>query len=363
MVPRPATRLMRIVAHNGSRIWGGAECATVMLLRGLGDRGHDVRLLCNDDVVQDKAEARGVRAEICRVGGDIAFPHVLRLSKVLKKHEPDAFIIGTWKKLFLASLGARLAHVPRVVARVGLETDTPRSAKYRFALRRWVHGVAVNAERMIGPFTSLEGFGARRVTLIHNGVRKPRMHDSSGTLRAQLGIPVDAFVVGSIARLTRQKRIDRLLQAVALTDASVHCIVAGEGEERALLFYELARLGLSLRVHLIGHREETGNVLDALDALVITSDREGLSNSMLEAMAFGLPVISTPVSGATDALGGDSPAGIIVKFDAASVAAGMDQLRRSPSRRAEIGRAAQHRAETTFSFETMLDRWEALLAV
>jgi glycosyltransferase involved in cell wall biosynthesis len=353
---------MRIAAHNGARIYGGAERATVKLLRGLSDRGHDVTLLCNDEIVASEARSKGVNAILSPIGGDIAVPHAFRLAAQLRRLDPDAFIVGTFRKLFLASLGAQVAGVPRVVARIGLETDTPRSPKYRVALRRWVDGVAVNAERMVEPFASLEGFGPHKVKLIHNGVRAPMPSGEDGALRRQLGIAPDAFVVGTICRLVSQKRIDRLVEAMSLVNQSVHCIIAGDGDRRAEIASQISTRGLARRVHLLGHRDDVGNVLRALDLYVISSDREGLSNSMLEAMATGLPLVSTPVSGAADALVGSHPAGIITRFDEQSIARAIEELYINRSRLKEMGDAALHRAETVFSMERMVSEWEAFLA-
>lgn len=353
---------MRIVAHNGARLFGGAERATVSLLRGLSDRGHDVVLLCNDELVCNEAAARGLRAGIMEIGGDVALHHALRLARELERQKPDAFIIGTWKKLFLASLGARIAKVPRVVARVGLEGDGPRSAKYSFALRRWVDGVVVNAERMRAPFASLDGFGGGKVALIHNGVIPSSRAVEQGSLRKQLDIPAGAFVAGTVARLARQKRIDRLIDAIAQTDSSVYCIIAGDGEVREELEALTARLGLSGRIRFLGHRDDVPHVLASLDVFVVASDREGLSNSMLEAMSSGVPIVTTPVSGATDAVGEGQRAGIVTGFDPASIAAALELLRSDPARRNAMGAAGRVRAETIFSFDAMLDKWEDFLA-
>src|SRR3546814_748689 len=114
---------MYIAAHNGARIWGGAERATTRLLSGLQERGHRVRLFCNRALVAERAAAMGVPTELRPIGGDVALPHALRFAARLRRDPPDSLIIGTYKKLFLASLGAHLAGVQRVVARVGLETD------------------------------------------------------------------------------------------------------------------------------------------------------------------------------------------------------------------------------------------------
>jgi glycosyltransferase involved in cell wall biosynthesis len=356
---------MFVVAHNGARIWGGAERATARLLAGLQDRGHRVLLYCNRPVVAEGASALGVPTGILPLGGDVALPHALRFADRLRRDRPDALIVGTYKKLFLASLGARLAGVPWVVARVGLETDTPRSLKYRYALGRWVDRVVVNAERMRGAFLSLPGYGAERVVVVHNGVA-PVPSLPREDARAALALPPGARVVGAVARLDVQKRLDRLLSALAAVDGDVHCVLAGEGPERERLEALSKELGLGERVRFLGHREDVGAVLSALDLFVVSSDREGLSNSMLEAMAAGVPVLSTPVSGATDALAArrDEPAAgvVLTGFGEEELA---DALRaRLADREAlrRMGAAARERAREAFGFERMLERWERVLA-
>lgn len=356
---------MRIVAHNGATIWGGAEIATVKLLSGLAARGHDAILLCNSPLVKEEARNRGVDSEVMVIGGDLAFHDALKLRNRLVGLAPDAFIVATYKKLFLAALGARMAGVERVIARIGLETDTPRSLKYRIALRRWTSAVVVNSSAMVAPFASLDGFDAERVHVIHNGVTAPVTRRNPLLIRDEIGIPGDAFVIGTVARLAIQKRIDRMVEAVSLLPSDVHCIIAGEGTRRAEIETEIDKRGIRDRVHLIGHRNDVPDIMSALDVFVLSSDTEGLSNSMLEAMSLRKPVISTDVSGARDALArrdGDGPSGIIVDFSAGAIADAVNQLRADAALRARLGESAGHRAVRSFSFEVMLDRWEALLA-
>ena len=355
---------MRVAAHNGANIWGGAERATVTLLRGLMDRGHEVVLFCNSDIVAREAAARGVPIRRCVIGGDLSLFHAFRLASVLREFRPDVFVVGTYKKLFLASLGARTARVPRIVARVGLESDTPRSFKYRFALRRWIDGVAVNARRIAPSFANLEGFGAHKVALIPNGVRMPDPRNYTGALRRRLGIDPQTILIGTIARLAGQKRIDRLLEVARLLPDNIAVVIAGDGAQKSALEAKATALELSSRVHFIGHLENAGEVLEALDIFVVSSDREGLSNAMLEAMAHGVPVVSTPVSGANDALVADaeSPAaGIIADFTPESLTDAVRELIDDPDRRARMGRAARARARKQFSLDVMLDRWEDFL--
>jgi glycosyltransferase involved in cell wall biosynthesis len=320
--------------------------------------------MCNSDDVAKYSASCGVSSKIAIIGGDLSVLHASRFAKSLAAEKPDAVIVGTWKKLFFASWAAKRAGARKVVARVGLESDTPRSAKYRYALRRWTDAVVVNANRMTASFSNLSGFDPQNVSVIHNGVVAPELRTPSGTLRAELGIPACSRAVGTVARLVKQKRIDRLLRAFSRLPPDTHCIIAGEGGERESLLQVSAALGISSRVHLIGHREDKANVLDALDLFVITSDTEGLSNAMLEAMAFGVPIVSTPVSGAAEALlpdlNGTAP-GVIASFDDESIVLAISNLLGDDEKRRSMGDAAKKIAATRFSLETMLDRWEDVL--
>jgi glycosyltransferase involved in cell wall biosynthesis len=351
-----------VVAHNGSQFVGGAERATLKLLLGLRERGHDVRLFFAFDVVGRHAESVGIPAERALLGGDVILPHALRFAAQLRKHDPDALIIGTFKKMLLAGLAARLARVPRVVARIGLETDFPRTRKYNFAIDHFVDAVVLKTGDMRDKYVE-KGIPPEKLAVIQAGVVLPPRKHADGELRRSLGIAPDARVIGALARLDVQKRLDRLVEVLPLLDGDVHLVVAGEGVERERLESQAARLGVAERVHLPGMREDVSDVLAALDVYAITSDREGTSNSMLEALAAGVPVVSTPVSGAVEALSGtdDNAPGIVTGFDVGSISTALRAILDSAEKREQMSRAAIVRARTSFSFERMINEWESLL--
>jgi glycosyltransferase involved in cell wall biosynthesis len=359
-----------VVAHNGATIFGGAERWTVRLLGHLQERGHRVLLLCRDESMAREVQSRGVEARVAHLGGHVALHEAWSFGRLLRRLRPDGLLLSTFKKVWLGGMGARLAGVPRVVARIGLSSDRPaRRIVYRVAFRRWVHRIVTNSEEIrAGVLADLPEIPPERVATVYNGVDRPALRRAPGAVRAELGLAPEAPVVGAVARLAGQKRLDRLLRVVARLPDAVRCIVAGDGPDGPDL-RELARsLGVEDRVRFLGHREDVGDVLDALDLFLLTSDREGMSNSMLEALAAGVPVVSTPVSGAREALDplpdGRAP-GQVVAAEVGALARAVDELLLAPGSaeiRATMTAAARARARTRFDWDDKVRRWEQLLA-
>jgi glycosyltransferase involved in cell wall biosynthesis len=359
-------RPLRIAAHNGSLIYGGGEKWTVLLLRGLRERGHAVHLFCNSGEVGERARREGVPASLGLLGGQLMLPHAVRLSRQVRRFAPDALVLTTFKKVWLGAMAGRLARVPVVVSRIGLDTDLPRRHwTYRLALRRWVHRVLVNADGIRRDFVGdLPAAYGDRVRTVYDGVELgPDRGGDTAAARAALGLPEGVSVVGSVTRLSDQKRLDRLLAAASLLPQA-HVALAGEGPLESDLRAQAERLGISHRVHFLGYRGDVAQVLRSFDVFALTSDKEGMANAMLEAMAAGVPVVSTLVSGAEEALAPDDEGrapGVIVEPDPEGIARALRGLLDDPAKREAMGREGLKRARERFSYESMLDAWEAAL--
>jgi glycosyltransferase involved in cell wall biosynthesis len=355
---------LRIIAHNGASEWGGGEIALVDLLLGLESRGHRVTLFCNRRPVAEAARARGVETRLLGLGGDLAIHDALRLGLRLWRERPDAFIIGTFRKLWLGAAAARVARVSKVVVRIGLSTDTPRNFKYRFVLRRWVDHVVLIADAMRESYTRVLPELDRRLTTIYKGIPPMGPRHSQASARRALGLPEDVPLLGSVSRLVSQKRLDRLLDAMVFLHEDAHLAIAGEGPLRGALGQHARTLRLRHRVHFLGYQPNIAPLLDAVDTLVITSDREGMSGAMLQAMSRGVPVVSTDVSGAREALepeaNGGRP-GLVTGFPPPQIGSALNSVLYDRSLLDEMGRAAEQCYQTRFGFERMLDGWEAVL--
>ena len=123
------------------------------------------------------------------------------------------------------------------------------------------------------------------------------------TKRAELGIPEDAFVFVSVGELNENKNHRTVIRALARTDIpNSYYLICGEGKLKQQHFELAQKLGISEKVKLLGFRTDVSEILRACDCFVFPSFREGLSVSLMEAMAAGLPCIASRVRGNVDLL-------------------------------------------------------------
>jgi len=202
---------------------------------------------------------------------------------------------------------------------------------------------------------------ARR-NAVRQGVEPSAVHVIAGVLDASAapaGGPTraaeasrDGVIAMLVAGLSRAKRVDRFLAALAGARRSLprlRGVIAGDGSERGRLEATAAELGLLPEgVSFVGHRTDVPALLASADMLVLTSDHEGCPNVLLEAMAAGLPVVTTPAGDAAS-LVTDGITGFVVEFnDEAGLAERMVRLGRSRELRTRLGAAGRARALRDF---------------
>ncbi len=221
--------------------------------------------------------------------------------------------------------------------------------------------VAVSSEdrrRMI----ELEGIDAEKVLFIPNAVPSdtPRAgHD----VRAELGIPPDAPLIGAVAVLRPQKALDVLLEATARARErfpELRVLLAGDGDERERLEALAASLNLGETVIFLGRRTDVPDVLAALDISVSSSDFEGTPLALMESMGAAVPIVATGVGGTPDLIE-DGVHGLLVPpRDPAALAGAIEELLADPERRGEMGRRGRERRRTEFEIEVAAQRFGEL---
>jgi rhamnosyl/mannosyltransferase len=208
---------------------------------------------------------------------------------------------------------------------------------------------AVTAKCSVVPL----GIDVERFALNGNG------HGSARSIRRRWSIPEEAFVVGFVGRMRYYKGLDHLMRAIARVPAA-RLLLVGDGPLRRVLQRLARSLGVSGRVTFAG--EVTDEELPAyyraadLFALPSTGRAEAFGTSLVEAMAAGLPVISTEVASGTSWVNESGTTGLVVPpCDATALAAAIDRLREDPVLRSRMGAAARRRAAACFRLASMVD--------
>lgn len=225
----------------------------------------------------------------------------------------------------------------------------------RLILRRFPCVIAVSEK--IRDTLAHCGCQPSRLELLHNGVDPNEYRRCSTTvqsIRRSLEIQSDDLVVGAVGRLSSEKRVDVLLEAVRQLQPQhprLVVLIAGDGPLREELAQQIRTLPDPHRCQLLGHRTDIREVYHAFDLLAQSSDTEGTPTVVLEAMALNIPVVATDVGGTSELLR-DKVEGILVpRRDPAALAVAIERTFEQPAATAARVQAARNRIETELSFE------------
>jgi glycosyltransferase involved in cell wall biosynthesis len=347
---------------------GGTQRALTHLVRGLAGRGWEQTVVGLGDedspLVRGPLEAAGARVFTLGKGAVARGAGLVRLVGLLRRARPDvALTLLPWADV-LGRPAAWLAGAGVVLSSVrARNVDRPW---WWFPLCRLTAPLArrvVFNSREVVPFArAREGVRPEQVVYIPNGCAgAPLPRDRSAL--AALGVPGDAPVVGSVGRLYAQKNHAALLEALALGRGALgraHLVLAGAGPLRAELEARAARLGLGERVHLPGHVADVPALLAGLDAYAQPSAFEGMSNSLMEAMAAGLPVVASAVDGNRELVEHGASGLLVPPGDIPALAGALESVLEDRALAARLGCAAARRMAGAFSIEAMVEAYDAL---
>ncbi|SDF64548.1 Glycosyltransferase involved in cell wall bisynthesis [Blastococcus aurantiacus] len=279
---------------------GGAEVQLRLLLQHTR-HDADVVALYNAGSVAEQLRADGVRVTDLGMRSNTQVGAVLRLARLVRRGRYDVVHTHLFRAGLYGRLAARLARVPVVVATEHSLLDDQLEGRpatravrtlYLAAERLGQRTVAVSAA--VRDNLLRWGVAADRVVTVPNGLDVDALAFDPAArtaVRADLGIPADAQVVGGVGRLHPGKRFDLLLDALAPTlGPHRHLLVVGEGEQREALTALARDRGVAPWVHLPGERPVADH-LSAMDVLASPSRYETFGLAVLEALANGLPVV------------------------------------------------------------------------
>jgi glycosyltransferase involved in cell wall biosynthesis len=354
-------RLEFVISEMGV---GGAERVVVDLARDAVGRGDELLLLGAPGRNDGDLAGTGVRRvalptarsplEVARAVG--------RTARATHGFGPDLIHAHNVKVTAVARIGSRLAgtHRPPLLTTYhGVPHEEVDAAARTLRLADLVACVSTDLMEQLAE----RGVPAARLAVVPNGVpdAEPTSGETMRALDAELGLDADTPVVSVVGRLVAQKAHDRFLRAAKLVHASLpeaKFLIVGDGELRARTETLADELGLAGAVVFTGIRGDATTIIARSDLLVFSSDWEGLSIAALEALARGVPVVSTAVEGTRELLG--EGAGVVVPHEDEALAAAIVACLGDAERRAELGATGKRLHQERFSTARMAAAYRTL---
>jgi len=349
---------------------GGAERVAVHIATGLNRRRFEPivisfanRVDCDLDRLLDEA---GVEVRYLGKRPGFDYRMFFRLPPVLNQCQPD--IVHTHLHVFRYALpflllrkGVSLLHTVHNLAEREIEPGLRWLQRY--ALKHGVVPVAV-AEEVANSLGRL--YGIQRCRVVPNGIpigcyASPQV--SRREWRVREGFRESDVLFVCVARFAPQKNHSLLLNSFAQGPASnpnAHLVLVGEGILHERLVAQAKNLGLTRQVHFLGLRTDIPEVLGAADVFVLSSDFEGNPLSVMEAMAAGLPIVSTGVGGVPDLMESGKEGILVQPGDVQGLSDSMTFLLQNRELRKCLGTAAARRAKEHFDVPVMVRAYEKI---
>ncbi len=371
---------VRLLELRNTYKWGGGPDKTILLSAERHDRARVEVIVAyirdatdSEFCIAEKARAKGLTfyeieehgkldLRVLQALRDIVIRHNINL---IHAHDYKTDLFAYLLRLWLRSERLTIISTAHAWVMLGLKGEIYRRLDL-YLMCRFDHLIAVShstKSEMVGM-----GVPTELITVLHNAIDTEAWssHRVTTTLREELAISPTAPVIGYVGRIMPEKDLETWLRAAALVvrqypDAQF--VLVGEGKDAGTL-NELRRLasnlGIAEQVHFPGYRETLLPAYAAFNIFCLSSRREGLPNSILEAMALGLPVVTTDVAGAKELVLDRETGFVLPQGDEHSLGNALITLVESDAARKRMGRAGRERIEQEFSFTSRLQRIETL---
>ena len=361
-----------IIAHVLTSLHiGGGERVTLELASAQVLLGHRVLAVSlgsgSDDPLADAFRARNVDVHrLAKTTRGLDPTLILRLAALFWRNRVGVAHLHNRLPLIYGVPAARLTGALAIHTRHGPRPAGPRQEWLVRMAAKGLHAYVAVSEDVRGRALTQEGISPDRLSVIDNGIdveRYQRNDEARAAIRAELGIPPKAWVVGAVGRFAPEKDFPLLVRAVApLLGPDSRLLLVGDGDEMPAVRAEVERQAAGPFVVLPGSRNDVPECLAAMDAFVLSSRMEGMPISVLEAMASGLPLVASKV-GALPGLIADGVNGLLFPIgDEEALRTHLQSLRAAPDRAQRIANLGRELVRAKHSREAMARRYLDLYA-
>ncbi len=299
-------KILHIVMYMGT---GGLEHVTIDLCRKIDKEKYEVSVLCTegcDPKYKVKLFKYRIPLYIIEKTKKIDFSFYQRVNSLINKLHID--IVHIHSCVFDSSLGSLFSHVKgKIFTAHGLPVATDYISRCQDHIGfRLVDKIVAVSDEVAENLWHRFKLPREKIDIVYNGIEIPEIDHSLKeqnyrVLRKDLNIALDSIIIGAIGRLVPVKNYTMLLQSfkqlLEIVDKKIQLVFVGDGSEREYLETLSKDLHIEKTVSFLGIRDDVGKLLDAMDVFVLTSVTEGVSISLLEAQAKGIPAVVTDVGG------------------------------------------------------------------
>lgn len=360
-------RRLSILHTESSMGWGGQEIRILTEARGMIDRGHGVTLATPRKArIFEAARDLGIPVEAVELEYK-GVPALLELRRWLGERRAAFDVINTHSSTdswLTALVCATLRDAPPIVRTRHVSTGIGKNPFTRWLYLRAVKHIVITGEALRQSLARSNGFPLDHMTSVRTGIDLQRYRPlDQRECRARLGLE-DAPTLGIVATIREWKGHRFLLDAMKEVHArhpEWRLVIVGDGSPRPSLEARVAELGLQGVVRFLGNRDDVPQCMATFDLFVLPSfAEEGVPQAIMQAMACGLAVVSTPVGAIGEAVQDGLTGHLVAPRDAAALAKGLLALIEDPERRSRMARAGREYALAHFGIDEMLNRMEAI---
>jgi glycosyltransferase involved in cell wall biosynthesis len=350
---------------------GGTERLVIELCRRLA-ADVDTVVACLDEPGEWAAEVTRLNIPVIALDRKPGFHPALsvRLGEVIKAQRINVIHCHHYSPFVYGLLAAVLHPTARLVfTEHGRLHGVGVSSKRRLVnplLARWPSTICAVSGALKQHMVD-EGFPERSIQVVYNGIELGVRAQPAerAAMRATMGLGNEAFVVGSVGRLDPVKNLGALVDAMRVLKERypvAKAVIVGDGPDRQALVERAAAVGLEADIIFTGYRSDVRAVMAAFDLYVNCSTYEGVSLTILEAMASALPVVASAVGGNPEVVI-ENETGLLIRPQAEAIAIAVSALIEHPARRQTMGNAARWRVKRHFTIERMVSDYAAAYGV
>lgn len=358
---------LRILHITSPARVGGLESVVQLLARSQQAAGQRVTVAAA--VGEDEADhpfvltlvEDGVETAVVRVGPKGYVREWRGLRAVCLAAQPDIVHTHGYRSDVIGALASASVHAPRVTTVHGFTGGNIKNranewiqvrAFHRFDAVVGVSGSIVQRLRSAGIPDSI-------VRSIPNAIDTHRVIESRAEARRRLGLADDEFAIGWVGRMSSEKGLDTLVQALRIAKKPSKAVFVGDGPCLVSLQELATSLGVSSLIQWQGLVADAASLFRAFDVFVLSSRTEGIPIVLLEAMRANVPIVATRVGGVPEMLG-EQDAVLVAKDQPDALAAAIDAVRTHADAAKGRARSARARLERDFAIEPWVERYDAV---